>query len=468
MLNVGCWMFSLPRHPMRRPLLSLCLAALLACPVLAVDKPRVFILTDISSLAAGEREPDDGQSLIRLLLYSHTLDIEGLAASSNLGHGQVVRPGLIRQAIQAYDQVRPNLLLHRADFPSAERLDRLVKSGQPVAGPAVRVNDSIGRGKDTEASDALIAAVDREDPRPLWICAWGGTADLAQALWKVRAERSGGDLAAFLAKLRIHAIADQDSTGRWLRENFPTLHYTLREVAYRGMYRGGDPAPVSAEWVEKNVRTGHGRLGGLYPSYRGGDIWSSMLGPVQGVKEGDTPSFLGLIPNGLNVPGRIGLSSWGGRLEGPALRPVDARSDVGEDRDPDPRIAAVYRWRRAFQADFQARLDWCVKPATSANHAPEAGIRGETRRTVKPGESLQLDASTSSDPDLDRLRYEWLIDLPAAELAGCQIEGADTAKARLVVPAGVVARELPLLLIVRDEGEPALEGYARIEVAIER
>ena len=445
----------------------LCLTAMLACSGVAAEKPRVFILTDISSLAAGEREPDDGQSLVRLLLYSHALDLEGLAACSNLSHGQVVRPGLIRQAIDAYAQVRPNLLLHRPDFPSAEQLEPLVKSGQPTAGPAVRVNDSIGRGKDTEASDALIAAADRDDPRPLWVCAWGGTADLAQALWKVRAERSGAELAKLLAKLRIHAIADQDSTGPWLRENFPTLHYIRREVAYRGMYRGGDPASVSAEWVEKNARTGHGRLGGLYPGYRGGDIWSALLGPVEGVKEGDTPSFLGLIPNGLNVPDRIGLSSWGGRLEGPALRPVDARSESGAERDPDPRIAAVYRWRRAFQADFQARLDWCVRPFGAANHAPEPRILGGARRTVKAGATLSLDAA-ASDPDLDRLGYEWLIDLPAADLAGCQIEDAGSARARLTVPAGAAPRELPLLLIVRDGGQPALEGYARIEVAIEQ
>ena len=449
-------------------LLCLCLAALLACSSQAADKPRVFVLTDISSLAAGEREPDDGQSLIRLLLYSHALELEGLAACSNLGHGQVVRPGLIRQTIDAYAQVRPNLLLHRADFPSAERLERLVKSGQPVAGPAVRVNDSIGRGKDTEASDALIAAADREDARPLWVCAWGGTADLAQALWKVRAERSAEELTRFLAKLRVHAIGDQDSTGRWLRENFPSLHYTMREVAFRGMYRGGDPALVSAEWIEANVRTGHGRLGGLYPSYRGGDIWSAMLGSVEGVKEGDSPSFLGLIPNGLNVPERIGLSGWGGRLEGPALRAVDARSETGADRDPDPRIAGVYRWRRAVQADFQARLDWCVKRVDAANHAPEANIRGSARRAVKPGGTLEFDATASSDADLDKIRYEWLIDLPAADIAGCKIEGADTARARLIVPAGEVARELPLLLIVRDAGVPALEGYARIDVAIEQ
>ena len=57
---------------------------------------RLFVLTDITSLTPRVREPDDGQSMVRLLLYSNEIDIEGLAATSNLGHGQVCRPELIR------------------------------------------------------------------------------------------------------------------------------------------------------------------------------------------------------------------------------------------------------------------------------------------------------------------------------------------------------------------------------------
>src|SRR5438067_7767592 len=80
---------------------------------------RLVVLTDISSLTAGLREPDDGQSLIRLLLYANDLEIEGLIASSNMGHGQVTRPELICEAIAAYGRVRPNLLLHSDRYPPA-------------------------------------------------------------------------------------------------------------------------------------------------------------------------------------------------------------------------------------------------------------------------------------------------------------------------------------------------------------
>src|SRR5581483_10249234 len=72
------------------------------------ERTRLVVLTDISSLKAGVAEPDDGQSLIRLMLYANEFDIEGLIASSNIGHGQTTRPELIRQIVDAYEKVRPN------------------------------------------------------------------------------------------------------------------------------------------------------------------------------------------------------------------------------------------------------------------------------------------------------------------------------------------------------------------------
>src|SRR3954469_7411624 len=78
-------------------------------PSPAGERPRLIVLTDISSLTAGVAEPDDGQSMIRLMLYTNELDVEGLIATSNLGHGQVVRPELIGRVVDAYARSRPNL-----------------------------------------------------------------------------------------------------------------------------------------------------------------------------------------------------------------------------------------------------------------------------------------------------------------------------------------------------------------------
>jgi hypothetical protein len=435
----------------------------LARPLLgAPQKPRVIVLANVSTFSPDRPDPDAAQSLMRLLLYSHLLDIEVLVASSNLEHGERVRPELLKAAIAAYEKVRRNLLLHAADYPAPERLLRAVKSGQPFASTTKRVNDSIGRNHDTEASEAIIAAGDDPDPRPLWVCAWGGTADIAQALWKVRATRTEGEMIAFTSKFRIHAIGDQDSTGPWLRDNFPTMRIIRRDTAQRGMYRGGDAALVSDGWLKENVRTDHGVIGSNYPEYKGSD----PLGPVLGVKESATVTFLSLIPNGLNEPERHELSGWGGRLEGPELRPVDSAADGAALGEADPRWASVHRWRRAVQADFAARLDWCVKRYRDANHAPEGRIAGEAVRSAKPGEALDLDATVSRDPDEHTLTYEWLIDLPPGAPHGATFTAADQGRTQLTLPADAKAGALPVLLIVRDNGTPALEGYARLTVNV--
>ena len=160
-------------------------------PSLAQDdaRPRLLVLTDISSLTAGVAEPDDAQSLIRLMLYANQFDIEGLIATSNLEHGQKTRPDLIRQVVDAYEKVRSNLLQHDPRYPPAKALRGCIKAGQKVAGPGVPVMESVGDGKDTEASEWIIGVVDRPDPRPVWVVIWGGSADLAQALWRVRRDR---------------------------------------------------------------------------------------------------------------------------------------------------------------------------------------------------------------------------------------------------------------------------------------
>jgi len=143
---------------------------------------RVIVLTDISSLTAGVAEPDDGQSLIRFMLYANEFDAQALVATSNLGHGQKTHPEMIGRVVDAYGAVLPNLRRHDPRYPPVESLRRVIKAGQPVAGLKLPVDRSVGERKDTDASEAIIEAVDRPDPRPVWVLIWGGSADLAQAL----------------------------------------------------------------------------------------------------------------------------------------------------------------------------------------------------------------------------------------------------------------------------------------------
>lgn len=142
--------------------------------------------------------------------------------------------------------------------------------------------------------------------------------------------------------------------------------------------------------------------------------------------EGDTPAFLGLIPNGLNTPDHPEWGSWGGRYirvnaDGSEGLFSDAADWViGMNNDTFlSRYASIWRWREAFQYDFAARMQWSVAVngnnteggSKGPNHQPYAIVNGSCDTLQIPytlGESVVLDASESWDPDEgDLLSFDW-------------------------------------------------------------
>lgn len=421
----------------------------------AAGRPRLLVTTDISTLTADRGEPDDTQSLVRLLLYSCDIDVEGLIASSTMEKGRVAHDEYIRTVVRAYGQVQGRLAQHHPAFPTEEALQARVKRGNGDYGMA-----HVGPGHDSEGSDWIAAAVDSPDPRPLWVAVWGGTTELAQALWRVSAERSEAEVRRFASRLRVHAIADQDDTAPWIRERFPDLLYITNRHVFRGMYKGGDQSLVTRDWVRRYVTEGHGPLGAAYPNYDGGDPW----GQVKGVKEGDTPSFLYVVPNGLSDPEEPTWGSWGGRFTGQGRHYTDAADAVpGEEGER----VTVSRWRPAYQAAFRARMAWCHTPFEQANHEPVAHLAGSRRRDVHPGDEVLLDASASSDPDGDGLAFRWWVYPEAGTYRGpLAIQGAEEPVACLVAPQVDRPESVHVILAVTDDGEPHLTSYQRLVLTV--
>lgn len=269
-------------------------------------KNRIFVLTDMGN------EPDDQMSMVRLLTYANELDIEGLVATTSTWKRSEPETTNIKAIIKAYQQVRPNLLKNAKGWPTAKSLTQVVTTGQPQYGMA-----DVGEGKLSPGARALINAVDKKDDRPLWVSLWGGANTLAQALYHVRATRSNAQLLTFEHKLRVYSISDQDDAGPWIRKNFPEIIYIVKPSSPNGgeyasatwtgiagdrYYQNGqgaDFSEVTNEWLDKNIRS-KGPLGKHYLRYAF-------------IMEGDTPSYLGLIPNGLNSARSPSWGGWGGR-----------------------------------------------------------------------------------------------------------------------------------------------------------
>src|SRR5579862_7312703 len=93
-------------------------------------KPRVVVISDIGN------EPDDQMSLVRLLMYSNELDIEALIATTSTWQKAKTHAETMRELIDAYGEVRTNLLLHAKGWPEAADLKARVYAGQSAYGMA--------------------------------------------------------------------------------------------------------------------------------------------------------------------------------------------------------------------------------------------------------------------------------------------------------------------------------------------
>lgn len=458
----------------------LCLLAILAPASAAVtpQKTRVLVLTDIGN------EPDDSMSMIRFLLYANEFDVEGLVVTTSIWQPTVVQPQLIRERVEAYGKVRDNLLVHASGYPTAADLLARIKSGRAEYGMA-----GVGEGKDTEASEWIISVVDRPDPRPVWVTVWGGAVDLAQTLWKVKKTRSPAGVEDFVKKLRVYTISDQDDTGAWMRATFPDLFYICSIHAF-GRYgratwtgisgerlngfKGPDFSWVSNEWLDEHIRK-YGPMGALYPRF-------------EYIMEGDTPSFLYLIPNGLGVPEQPGYGSWGGRYEKASPSEGLYTDTLDTVRGADGEMytasqATVWRWREAYQNDFAGRMLWTVRSSyKQANHNPIVVLNGKEGKdpvefNVKVGETVKLSAAGSNDPDGNDLSYEWfqynevsglftpMVRLPTESGPETSFEAPAGRPGRFGRPP-FWDRTIHIILAVKDDGTPSLYAYRRAIIRI--
>lgn len=463
----------------------------------AAEKPRIIVFSDIGAAVDGDGDPDDNQSMVRLLLHSNELNILGLISSLSTTNRKY-QEQFFEEPISAFESDRDNLQIHAALLP------------QPYNSyPTADDLRSVVRGGGDAGTSEYVTRMIRESTDDIWLLAWGGLKEIDDALDYAKTQP---DYDEIIGRVHIYAIAKQDDEAIWgardgeIYYNHPGIGlfiWNTKEVrgATSQFIAFSDSSqlknwvgtlPESIEdffnhpWVDANVQSaGHGNLGAYYPD------------PAY-IYEGDSPSFLHVLsqPMGLSNPTRPDWGGWGGRFLNTAnvrigyINPTNvngnthlwsaSKNDSNWEANDSfmgvtDALVPQWRWRPAYQNEFAARLDWAgTSDVTAANHPPvitsstvDGNPAGEME--VNKGTSLALTASVT-DPDGDSLSYRWWIYGEADydnnrndNYTGSTaiIRNANTANATLDVPDGHLGKKIHVILEVTDDGTPPLTRYSR-------
>ena len=419
------------------------------------------------------------ESMVHLMVYADMLEIEALITSVGWNCDPYPKEWAqyLHRVIDAYAQDVTNLRKRseQTDFlsldeengsqrigywPSADYLRSRAKMGSINGG--IR---SVGEGNDSPGSDLLIRLADEDDPRPIYVAAWGGANTLAQAIWRVKQTRSAEELKKFVRKFRVYTITDQDmdyahrmdrarSSHQWLRQEFKDeLKFIWDEGTWQEQCELG-----KQNWARHQVSIQtSGALGKEYPNYKWG-------------VEGDTPSFLYVLPNGLNDPEDPSQAGWAGYHER-GLCPDSLTTAWTSWQEPLRSISVGYKRRFYLNelSDFEARMQWADKG--EGNHNPIVMVNGHQGPSpfvlhVKAGENLRLDASQSSDPDFNDIDFLWW-QQPEIGHTQLTINDAKEPVINLSIPDDAAGQTLHVICEVSDRGDFYLKSYQRIILVIE-
>ncbi|PLK44257.1 hypothetical protein C0V77_10695 [Emticicia sp. TH156] len=327
-------------------------------------KPRIIITAD--------PELDDNNSLIRFLLYSSDLDIEGLIYTSSQFHwkgdGKGTKwfvPGreynrfgldmcpceswrwakderFIHDAVEAYEKVYPNLKLHNSEYTAPAALKSKIRYGN------IEFDGDIS--KDSPGSELIKSLILDDKPGQLYITAWGGFSSIARALKSIQEQyqfNSAWDAIKkkIARKVVLLPSGDQDDTyATYIKPNWPEIEYRQfsngPNYGYGAQLRASqDNAPyLTSAWMKENV-TGRGALGAIYRVWGDGKqmvkddkmdyfgfagvtneelkkkgyvVWMPVQEKGSWLGEGDNHTFMNMLGNGLRAYEAGFYGGWGG------------------------------------------------------------------------------------------------------------------------------------------------------------
>jgi len=317
---------------------------------------RVLVSTDLGG------DPDDIQSLYRLVHHSDILRVE--AITSCTGPGSTPSAQLIQHWIQRIDVDHLRARGHTRLMSEHELLDAVVQGAiTPGAPDATRT---------TAASRRIIECAQSSDSsrlrRPLWILVWGSLTDVAQAIY---------EQPAIVPRIRINSIGSSNTENdpgsrdwlyRFMVTEYPELWWIEDGVmprfsrdTFRGVYQGGDQSGCwgNKTFIEQIIRGRGTTHGGMFAE-RCGDAFPVASWPEGRLKEGDSPTMLYLLAPVLGAVGDVDdptRPGWGGQFHRPdPERLPNYYCDLDQPSEVCQRT--ISRWRREFLAEWAARWGW--------------------------------------------------------------------------------------------------------------
>ncbi len=328
-------------------------------------RPRIIITAD--------PELDDNNSLIRFLLYSSDLNVEGLIYASSGYHWkgdekgtrwyvpgrEYARFGLdtcpckswrwaknerfIDNAVEAYEKVYPNLRVHNPNYPSPVLLKSKIRYGN------IEFDGDIS--KNSPGSELIKALILDDKPGKLFITAWGGQSTIARALKSIQEEYENTTQweavrMKIYRKVVLLPSGDQDDTyAKYIKPNWPNIDYREFEGGPNYGYgaqlraRPQDSIYLTSSWMKKNV-SDRGPLGAIYRVWGDGKqmvkgdrmdyfgfsgytneqlrkmgyaVWMPVQEKGSWIGEGDDFTYMNMLGNGLRAYEAGTYGGWGGR-----------------------------------------------------------------------------------------------------------------------------------------------------------
>jgi hypothetical protein len=327
-------------------------------------KPRIIITAD--------PELDDNNSLIRFLLYSCDVNVEGLIYASSGYHWkgdgkgtkwyvpgrEYARFGLdtcpcetwrwaknerfIDDAVEAYEKVYANLKLHNADYPSPADLKSKIRYGN------IEFDGDIS--KNSPGSELIRSLILDDKPGKLFITAWGGQSTIARALKSIQEQyefTTQWELikSKISRKVVLLPSGDQDDTyATYIKPNWPNIEY--RQFTDGPNYGYGaqlgakpdDSVYFTSTWMNANI-SDRGPLGATYRVWGDGKqmvkgdkmdyfgltgytndelrkmgyaVWMPVQEKGSWLGEGDDATFMNMPANGLRAYEDGAYGGWGG------------------------------------------------------------------------------------------------------------------------------------------------------------